>query len=153
MLLILFAITSIFIHTSFADEDYYSLLGVDKTASKEEIKQAFKSMSLKYHPDKVPEAEKKDAELKFAAISNAYDVLSTDSKRKIYDAGGEEALKHYDNGNTDSDFYDDSDPFDIFDHIFTSFGHSSRSRMRKEDILIPVKLTLEEIFTGKQIDV
>ena len=75
-------------------EDYYRLLGVSRTASKSEIKRAFKKLSLKYHPDKNkdnPEAAKS----KFIKIANAYEVLTDDKKREIYDKFGEEGVKEH----------------------------------------------------------
>ena len=61
-------------------EDYYKLLGVKRTATKAEIKKAFKKLSLKYHPDKNKDNPKKAKEM-FIKIANAYEVLSHDEKR------------------------------------------------------------------------
>ena len=75
-------------------EDYYKLLGVSRNASKGEIKRAFKKLSLKYHPDKNknnPEA----AKAKFIKIANAYEVLTDDKKRDIYNKYGEEGVKEH----------------------------------------------------------
>ena len=85
--------------------DYYQLLGVSRGASKSEIKKAYKTMSLKYHPDKNQGDPK--AEEMFVKISQAYEVLSDDEKRQVYDRYGEEGLKS--GGGTQ--FHD---PFDIF---------------------------------------
>ncbi|KAL9185721.1 hypothetical protein ACHAXT_003498 [Thalassiosira profunda] len=77
-------------------ESYYDVLGVDKTASDEELRKAYKKGAVKWHPDKhaaKPEAEVKAAEEKFKQISEAYDVLSDAEKRKVYDLYGEEGLK------------------------------------------------------------
>ena len=63
-------------------EDYYKILGVKRNASKQEIKRAFKKLSLKYHPDKNKDNPKKAKEM-FIKIANAYEVLSDDEKRKI----------------------------------------------------------------------
>lgn len=71
--------------------DYYSVLGIAKGASPEEIKKAYRKNALKYHPDKNP--GDKDAERKFKEISEAYEVLSDDQKRQIYDQYGEDGLR------------------------------------------------------------
>ena len=72
-----------------AKEDYYSLLGVKRTATDREIKKAFRKLALKYHPDKNKE---KGAEEQFRKIAEAYDVLSDDSKRRQYDQFGHSAF-------------------------------------------------------------
>lgn len=71
-------------------KDYYKTLGVSKGASEDEIKKAYRKLALKYHPDKNKAA---DAEEKFKALAEAYDVLSDKRKRDIYDQVGEEGLK------------------------------------------------------------
>jgi len=78
---------------SAAGKDYYKTLGVKKNAKEKEIKKAYRKLALKYHPDKHP-AEKKDkATKKFEEISEAYEVLTDEEKRRIYDQLGEEGLK------------------------------------------------------------
>jgi molecular chaperone DnaJ len=71
--------------------DYYQILGINKNASKEEIKKAYRKKALKYHPDKNP--DNPEAAEKFKKVSEAYEVLSDDNKRQIYDNYGEEGLK------------------------------------------------------------
>ncbi len=72
-------------------KDYYEILGVSKNASGKNIREAYRKLSRKWHPDVNP--GNKQAEEKFKEISNAYDVLSNDDKRKLYDEFGEEGLK------------------------------------------------------------
>lgn len=72
--------------------DYYKLLQVDRNASDEDLKKAYRKLAMKWHPDKNP-SNKKDAEAKFKQISEAYDVLSDPQKRAVYDQYGEEGLK------------------------------------------------------------
>jgi DnaJ family protein C protein 16 len=87
----------ILLSVSECGEDYYKLLGVKRNASKHDIKKAFKKLSLKYHPDKNKDNPEKAKE-KFIKIANAYEVLSDDEKRKIYDQYGEEGVKANEQG-------------------------------------------------------
>ena len=72
-------------------KDYYEILGVPKTADRNEIKKNYRKLARKWHPDINP--GNKDAEQRFKEISQAYDVLGDDEKRKLYDEFGEEALR------------------------------------------------------------
>jgi molecular chaperone DnaJ len=98
-----------------AKRDYYEILGVNKGASKEEIKKSYKKLALKYHPDRVPEEEKKVAEEKFKEISEAYAVLSDDSKKSAYDQFGHEG---FDQRFSQEDIFRGFD----FENIFREFG-------------------------------
>ena len=103
-------------------EDYYKLLGVKRTATKAEIKKAFKKLSLKYHPDKNKDNPKKAKEM-FIKIANAYEVLSNDEKRKIYDQYGEEGVKANEQGGGGAHFNFDNMGFeDIFNQFFGKGG-------------------------------
>jgi len=99
-------------------EDYYKLLGLDKKATKEELKKAFRKLAMKYHPDK--NKDDKQAEEKFKKINEAYAVLSNDDKRKQYDAFGAEGF---------SQRYSRDDIFRGFDFssIFKEFGMGNTS--------------------------
>ncbi|KAK7389306.1 hypothetical protein VNO78_24186 [Psophocarpus tetragonolobus] len=97
-----------------ADADYYSVLGVSRNSSKSEIKSAYRKLARSYHPDVNKEP---DAEQKFKEISNAYEVLSDDEKRSIYDTYGEAGLKG--SGMGMGDF---SNPFDLFETLFEGMG-------------------------------
>ncbi|KAG5490788.1 hypothetical protein JKF63_00910 [Porcisia hertigi] len=72
--------------------DYYKVLGVSRSAKPNEIKKAYHQLALKYHPDKNAD-NREFAERKFKEVSEAYDVLSDEKKKKIYDLYGEEGLK------------------------------------------------------------
>ena len=106
--------------------DYYEVLGVNKNASAEEIKRAYRRLALKYHPDKNP-GQQKESEDKFKEISEAYEVLSDSKKRQTYDQFGHEGLRGaFKAGGFDwSDFTHFSDLEDIFGDfgdIFSNFG-------------------------------
>lgn len=92
-------------------QDYYEILGVARNATPEEIRKAFRTLALKHHPDRNP--GNKDAEHKFKEISQAYDVLSDEEKRKQYDRFGHEGLRGY----ATRDFEGAS-----FEDIFRTFG-------------------------------
>jgi len=73
--------------------DYYGVLGVNRSASSAEIKKAYRCLALKWHPDKNPNNQE-EATKKFKEISEAYEVLSDDKKKKIYDQFGWEGLQN-----------------------------------------------------------
>jgi molecular chaperone DnaJ len=142
-------------------KDYYEILGVAKSAAVPEIKKAYRSLALKYHPDRVPEAEKKAAEEKFKEISEAYGVLSDPAKKQTYDQFGHQGI---DQQYTSEDIFrgaDFSSVFgggaegdlgDILGRIFggqfdTGGGRSNR-RARGRDIQYEVEISLEEAFNG-----
>ncbi|KAK7399567.1 hypothetical protein VNO78_10752 [Psophocarpus tetragonolobus] len=103
-----------------ADADYYSILGISRNASKSEIKSAYRKLARSYHPDVNKES---GAEQKFKEISNAYEVLSDDEKRSIYDRFGEAGLKG--SGMGMGDF---SNPFDLFESLFEGMNRGAGSR-------------------------
>jgi curved DNA-binding protein CbpA len=76
-----------------AGRDFYKILGVKKGASKDDVKKAYRDLSLKYHPDKCEAEDKKECETNFIDVSSAYEVLSDEDKRKKYDKEGEDGLK------------------------------------------------------------
>jgi len=145
--------------------DYYEILGVDNNASKSEIKKAYRKLALKYHPDKNKNNPK--AEEKFKEASEAYEVLSDDKKRKMYDQYGHSGVdQQFGKGGFQwSDFThagDFEDIFGDFGGIFEGLfgnrgfgfgGRSSRGRggervQRGEDLKIRLSLTLKEIANG-----
>ncbi|CAN6717847.1 unnamed protein product [Malus baccata var. baccata] len=73
--------------------DYYNILKVNRNASEDDLKKAYKRLAMIWHPDKNPAGKRPEAEAKFKQISEAFDVLSDPAKRQIYDLYGEEALK------------------------------------------------------------
>uniref|UniRef100_A0A3Q0RUL4 J domain-containing protein n=1 Tax=Amphilophus citrinellus TaxID=61819 RepID=A0A3Q0RUL4_AMPCI len=83
--------------------DYYTILGVSKTASQDDIKKAYRKLALKWHPDKNPD-NKEEAEKKFKELAEAYEVLSDKSKRDAYDRYGNDRMRQP--GSSSSDFSD-----------------------------------------------
>lgn len=133
-------------------KDYYKILGVDKNASQEDIKKAFRQLAKKYHPDANPE-NKKQAEEKFKEISEAYEVLSDPAKRSAYDQTGQVNFGSGGSNFSWQDFSHFSDFEDIFSRIFGSFGGGSGfSNVRNEgpdlDLAIRVNITLEDAYYG-----
>lgn len=96
--------------------DYYSILNVNKDASENELKKAYKKSAMKYHPDKNP--GNKEAEDKFKEITKAYQVLSDPQKRKIYDQYGEEGIKQSGGENP----FGNINPEDLFSQLFGGLG-------------------------------
>lgn len=141
--------------------DYYEILSVTKTADGEEIKRAYRRLAMKYHPDRNP--GDKDAEAKFKECAEAYEVLSDDQKRKIYDQYGHEGLKRGAAGGAGAqhDFsrMNVDDIFSMFNDIFGGGmgGGGGRSRRggpaRGYDLETEVEIDLEEVLTGVETDV
>ncbi len=130
--------------------DYYEILGVDKNATKDDIKKAYKKLALKFHPDR--NKGDKDSEEKFKEVGEAYSVLSDDNKRSKYDRFGHEGVRGGSGaGGFDFSGFNFGDAESIFEQFFGGgFGGSSRRRSssglkKGTDIQISIKLTLEEI--------
>ena len=146
--------------------DYYEVLGVDRKATPDEIKKAYRKMAIKYHPDKNP--GDKDAEEKFKEAAEAYDVLSNPEKREKYDqfghSMGPQGFGGMGGGGGFGGGMSMEDIFAQFGDIFgggafggfggfgrATGGRRSRPRQRRgSDLRIRVKLTLEEIANGVQ---
>ncbi|MDP2541732.1 molecular chaperone DnaJ [Tenacibaculum discolor] len=138
-----------------AKQDYYEILGISKSASKAEIKKAYRKMAIKYHPDKNP--DDKDAEEKFKLAAEAYEVLSDDNKKARYDQYGHAAFEGGHGGfggggmNMDDIFSQFGDIFGgAFGGGFGGFGGGGhrQARVKGSNLRIRVKLTLEDIAKG-----
>ncbi len=148
-----------------AGKDYYIILGVNRNASEREIKQAYRRLARKHHPDINP--GDKSAEEKFKQINEAYEVLSDKEKRQKYDQFGDQwqyADQFAKAGRQQAPFGDssrsgnirfsfaDSDSGSLFDDLFRDFGRTTSSRRvhptRGQDIEYPVEVTLEEAYRG-----
>ncbi|MFH1026245.1 MAG: molecular chaperone DnaJ [Nitrospirota bacterium] len=133
-------------------KEYYKTLGVNKDASQDEIKKAFRKLARKYHPDLNP--GDKVAEQKFKELNEAYEVLSDPKKRAEYDqfgsspfgAGGPgfEGFRTYDYRNT----FDFGGFGDIFSDILVTKGRTEASHAKGPDLLMGLELSLEEAFSG-----
>jgi molecular chaperone DnaJ len=131
--------------------DFYEVLDVDKSADAKAIKQAYRRLALKYHPDKNP--GNKEAEDKFKEAAEAYDVLSNDDKRRIYDRYGHAGLSGQSSGFSGMD-----DIFSHFGDIFSDFfggdifGGRRSTRPprppRGADMKVQMDVTFEEAFSG-----
>lgn len=136
--------------------DYYEVLGIDKSADKDTIKKAYRKLAVKYHPDRNP--GDKEAEDKFKEATEAYEVLSDDQKRPIYDQYGFAGLDGMGGGGGQGyshAFHDFSDLFgggaggfsDIFENLFGGgFGGSSRSSHARNNDGASLRYDLEIDF-------
>ena len=153
-------------------KDYYKILGVEKSAGKEELKKQYRKLARKYHPD--VNTSDKNAGLRFGEISEAYEVLSDDEKRRKYDAFGSDWEQHqkagqaedFDwskyaapkggrqgNGTQDWEdiFGDDAGSSDFFKTVFgQAFGGGARAKgaRKGQDLSAELEISLEEAYEG-----
>lgn len=156
-----------------AKKDYYQILGVKKTATEKELKQAYRKLAKKHHPDANPDDP--TAETRFKEINEAYEVLSDTEKREMYDRFGTVNPQGFGQGQPGSGYYTNVDngdsPFaDIFESLFggrgragagapprtrtyqtggdfSGFGGAGRNT-KGEDIEQPVTISLKEAYSG-----
>ena len=133
-----------------ADTEYYDLLEVAPTATADEIKKAFRKQAMKYHPDRNP--GDKEAEQKFKAVNEAYEVLKDEQKRAAYDRYGKGAFAGGNGGNPFGGGFDFGGGFaDMFNDIFSEFmggGKSASYAQRGSDLRYNLNITLEQAFNG-----
>ena len=140
-----------------AKRDYYEVLGVDRSASANDIKKAYRKLAIQYHPDKNP--GDKEAEEKFKEAAEAYSVLSDADKKARYDQFGFEGVSGAGAGGFSGAGMDMNDIFSMFGDIFggrggfSGFGgfgggSSAPQKHRGNDLRVKAKLTLQEIANG-----
>ncbi len=139
-----------------AKQDYYALLGVDRSVDAEDLKKAYRKLAMQYHPDRNPGDEA--AELKFKDVSEAYEILRDDQKRAAYDRYGHAAFENGGGRPGAPDFNFASGFADIFDEMFGDFtgggnGRRRNAHMRGSDVRFNLSVTLEEAFAGKSAKV
>jgi len=141
-----------------ARPDYYKALGVDKKASAEEIKKAYRKLARQYHPDRNPGDEK--AEARFKEISQAYDVLGDPAKRKQYDEGSGPFAQAGGPGGGFGGFgnfdFDASSMGDILSNLFGGAAGGRRGRgapgaERGSDLEAQVSITFDQAVSGAQV--
>lgn len=145
-----FIVFNSLIITLLAGRDFYKILGVPRNANKNVIKKAYRKLAKELHPDKNKDDPK--AQEKFQDLAMAYEVLSDDDKRKIFDKHGEEGIQK--SGNQGGE-----DPFESFFGGFGDFfggggGHErEQQRPKGGDVVMDLYVSLEEIYVGTFVEI
>ena len=141
-----------------AKRDYYEILGIDRSASKDELKKSYRKTAIKYHPDKNP--DDKGAEEKFKEAAEAYEVLSNEEKRSRYDRFGHQGVGGASGGGFSGGGMNMEDIFSQFGDIFggggggnpfeSFFGEGGRGQRTRKgtNLRIKLKLNLKEVANG-----
>lgn len=142
-------------------KDFYKTLGIEKGASADEIKKAYRKLAMKYHPDQ--NKDNKEAEEKFKELNEAYDVLKDDQKRAAYDRFGSAAFDGSQGGfggaGGFSGFGGAGAFSDIFEDMFGDFmggrggGRSRGGPQRGSDMQYTLEISLEDAFNGKEANI
>jgi len=133
-------------------KDYYSILGLEKTATDEEIKKAYRRLAMKYHPDR--NQGNIQSEEKFKEINEAYECLSDQVRRQAYDHGAQPGQQFHHGRRTWTFGQDNPEEFqDMFHSIFGqqgfNFGFNTNQSRSQQQVVI--NLNLEEAYRGKQV--
>ena len=138
-----------------AKRDYYEVLGVNKSASPDQIKSAYRKLAIKHHPDK--NKGDKASEEKFKEASEAYHILSNEERKQNYDNFGHAAFENGGGGRGAGNFDFSGSFSDIFEDFFgEGFGGGRRSRRannRGSDLRYDLSISLEDAYTGKKQDI
>lgn len=128
--------------------DYYSTLGVSRSASQDEIKAAYRKLAMKHHPDRGGD------EATFKKISEAYDVLSDPQKKQVFDLGGDPKNQNagpYGNSFNQGPFEFNFGGMPGMDDLFSQFGFARRPMRRNRSLNINIDVTLEDVLNGKDL--
>lgn len=136
-----------------SEKDYYKVLGVEKSASEDELKKAYRKLAMQYHPDRNKDDPAK-AEEKFKEINEAYDTLKDPQKRAAYDRFGAAGVNGMGGGGFGGGAGFGSAFSDIFEDMFGEMmggagGRRSSGPMRGSDMQFSLDITLEDAFKGK----
>jgi len=137
-----------------AKSDYYQVLNVQKNASEDELKKAYRRLAMKYHPDRNP--DNKQAEEQFKEIKEAYEILSDPQKRAAYDQFGHAGVDATIGGGGfgGGGFSGFGDIGDIFESVFGGGSRSGGQRVyRGGDLRYDLSLSLEEVVTGTEVKI
>ncbi len=136
-------------------QDYYEILGCERSASADELKKAYRKLAMQHHPDRNP--GDKAAEQKFKEISHAYDVLKDDQKRAAYDRYGPAAFENGNGGRggpgAGFEFNFGAGFADIFEEMFGMGGNARRQQQgsgRGSDLRYNLEISLEDAFAGSE---
>ncbi|VWU49844.1 DnaJ protein, putative [Hepatocystis sp. ex Piliocolobus tephrosceles] len=124
----------------------YDALGVDKLATQEEIKKAYRKLSKKYHPDKMKDQSQNN---RFNEIAEAYEILGDEDKRRVYDEQGFEAAKNMDTNKMNTD---PSDHFSMYETFFGG-GFKKEEIKKAPNLTIHIDLNLEQLYNGELFSV
>ncbi|KAJ8321120.1 hypothetical protein KUTeg_002707 [Tegillarca granosa] len=126
--------------------DFYKILNVPRTATTNQIKKAYRKLAKEMHPDK--NRDDPEASEQFQNLGAAYEVLSDEEKRKVYDKHGEEGLKKGD--------FSGGDPFSSFFGDFSFFGGGMKEQNKEiprgGDVVMDLEVTLEELYSGNFVE-
>lgn len=158
-----------------SNKDYYQTLGLDRNATPDQIKQAYRNLARAHHPDMVKDGDKATAEKKFKEINEAYQILSDPEKRKVYDQYGSAAFNGNAAGNagagqgfggqwgpfnytysTNGQNFDfgDFDPMDVFEQFFGFRGYGGANRPRKgKNLYYEMPITFKDALFGLEKEV